>query len=150
MNREEEKLAFNKFLIAIGNLPNGEKSESPDYIIKTDKSKIGVELTELIFEKINGISIAELYSLEDSIVKLVRGDFDTKSNIKIWATISFQDNLSVNGKEKIMLAEEISSVILNTLKKDQYEDLKNIEIIENLPKGVRGIYFDIVSFFTNP
>jgi hypothetical protein len=148
MNREEEKFAFNKFLRAFGKLPDGEKTESPDFIIPTEKGRIGVELTELIFEKINGISIAEIYSIEDSIVKLVQFDFDKKSKKKIWATISFQDNIKISGKDKILLAQEISLFIINSLENYLDEHLENLEILENLPKGVRGIYFDIVPFFT--
>ena len=147
MNTDQEIFAFNRFINLYGQLEFGEKSKYPDFIVKSGNKKIGIELTELIYEKNHGVLLSKKYALEDKIAKQTIIEFDQQCNKRIWASIQFQDKLSISSARKKGLAQEISSMLINTI--NSYpEETNNIEITENLPNELQGIYFDIVSFLT--
>jgi hypothetical protein len=146
MNIEEEKIAFKIFLELYGKLPPGQKSERPDFIINLNNEKIGVELTELMEEKVQTYSSAARYSLEDKIAKSAQVQYDFLSSKKILSHLRFVDNLKLALSEVDTMATKIAITILNSVTKLPYVLSQSFEIQDDLPKGVSGIYFDIAPF----
>ena len=148
MNREDEKVAFQIFLDLYRKLPPGEKSERPDFVINLNGEKIGVELTELMEEKVHPYSSAAKYSLEDKIAKSAQIQYNSLSIKKVQAHLRFADNLNLALSEVDTLAAKISKIILNSVNEVPYILSHNYEIQDNLPKGVSGIYYDIAPFMS--
>lgn len=146
MNVEDEKFVFNIFLELYGKLPPGEKSERPDFVINLNGKKIGVELIELMEQKVQTYSSAAKYSLEDKIAKSAQIQYDSLSGKKVLAHLRFADNLKLPLREVDTLAATIAKAILNSVKDLPYVLSHNQEIQDDLPKGVSGIYYDIAPF----
>ena len=148
MNLDKETLAFNVFRNLHGDLPPGEKSESPDFLINLDNKIIGVELTELMEEDSGPSSLAAKYSLEDKIAKSSRIKFDLASNKRIMANLHIRDNLSLPSNKIHSISKEIADLITRTTENYPNTLSYNYEINENLPKEILAIYFDIAPFMT--
>jgi hypothetical protein len=146
MNIEEEKIAFKIFLELFGKLPPGEKSERPDFIIYHNSKKIGVELTELMEEKVKTYSSAAQYSLEDKIAKSAQVKYDSISERKIAAHLRFVENFNLALKDVDTFAAKIAKLIYENVKELPYVLRPNYEILDDLPKQISGVYFDIAPF----
>lgn len=144
MNKDQELLSFHRFLELNKHLNTWERSESPDFIITYENRKIGIEITELIFETIHGVPIAKKYSLEDEIIKLVYKELRLKSHFKILASIQFDEKLNVSKKDMGIFASKISEIISNFLIGKPNILTHHLAIIEDLPAGVNGVYLDII------
>lgn len=146
MDLNKEIFAFNLFRELYGQLPPGEKSERPDFIISKDGSKIGIELTELMDEEYGGSSLAAKYSSEDKIVKLSRINFDLLTNKRIFANLHFRDKLKIKSNRKEQISREIATILVNTTNNYPNVLIHNLEINDNLPNELLNIYFDIAPF----
>lgn len=148
MNTYNEEFAFKLFRELHGNLPDGEKSESPDFIINLDGKMIGIELTELMEEDSGPLSLAAKYSLEEKIAKSAQRQFDNRSDKRIMVNLQIVEKLNLPSYKITHLASEIAQILINTTK--DFPDVlsNNHEIIENLPNEILNIYFDITPFLT--
>ncbi|MGA2407164.1 MAG: hypothetical protein ABSF81_10495 [Bacteroidales bacterium] len=148
MNSYNEEFAFKIFRELHGNLPDGEKSESPDFIINLDCKRIGIELTELMEEDPGPLSLAAKYSLEDKISKSAQRQFDNRSDKRIMVNLQIVQKLNLSSHKINHLGSEIAQILIKATK-----DYPNVlshhhEINENLPKEILNIYFDITPFMT--
>jgi len=148
MNAEEESFAFKIFLEHHGKLSNGEKSESPDFIINQDGKKIGVELIELMEKPDMPIPTSAKYSLEDKIAKSAQRQFDLVSNRQLMVNLQIVENLRLSLSKVDHLASQIVEVLLKSTKDSPNVLTHNLEITENLPNGILNIYYDITPFLT--
>src|SRR5690242_18126580 len=92
-----ERNIFERFIKIYSDLPSGSvfKSESPDFLIKTDEGTIGVEITKIVNEKNPGdrFSPAERNSVEQKISKEAERQFYNNSNIALYVNFSFHDSI---------------------------------------------------------
>lgn len=144
MNFDQEKYAFNKFLELYKKLPMGEKSESPDFLIKTDNGTIGVELTEIINERTKEYEPAQIYSLEGKITEHAKNEFTKLTKKKLLVSIEFRDNLRMNNGRIKELGQEIAQLLYNqTLYLPDNELCYNGEVKGILPRELSLISFDV-------
>jgi hypothetical protein len=148
MNSADEEFAFKIFLELHGELPTGEKSVCPDFVINHNGKKIGVELIELMENISQPFSSAAKYSLEDKIAKSDQRQFDLISNKKLMVNLQIVENLNLPQHKINYLASQIVDILTNTINDKPYVLSHNLEIIENLPKQIVNIYYDITPFLT--
>jgi hypothetical protein len=146
MNSTDEEFAFKIFLELNGKLPTGEKSECPDFIINLNGKKIGIELTELMEDVVSPFSTAAKYALEDKIAKSAQQKYDLKSNKRIIAHLQIVENLNLPKHKIEMLGNQISEILIKTTKDSPYILSHHHEIIDDLPNGILGIYYDMTTF----
>jgi hypothetical protein len=146
MNPVDEEFAFKIFLELNGELPLGEKSECPDFIINLNGEKIGIELTELMEDVASTFSTPARYALEDKIAKSAQLKYDLISNKRIIAHLQIVENLKLPKHKIEVLGNQISEILLQTTKDSPYILSHHHEIIDDLPNGILGIYYDMTPF----
>ena len=128
MNTDQEKFAFEIFLELHGKLPTGVKTEAPDFTIKHDGKKIGVELIELLEPAYQKTSSAAKYSLEDKIAKSAQRQYDLISDKKLMVNLQIVENLDFPLSKIDSLSSQISDTLLNVIKDKPYCLSHNFEI----------------------
>jgi hypothetical protein len=146
MNSADEELAFKIFLELHGELPTGEKSVCPDFIINLDGNKIGIELTELMDDVVSQYSTPAKYAIEDKIAKSAQQKFELISSKRIIVHLQIVENLILPKHKIEVLGNQIAEILVETIKDSSYILSHHLEIIEDLPNGILGIYYDIAPF----
>ena len=146
MNSDQEEFAFKLFLELHGNLPSGEKSESPDFIIHIDGKRIGIEITELMEETKLSISSAAKYSIEDKIAKSAQRQYDNISDKRLNVNLQIANNLNISKNRVDHLSRLISEILRDEIKDFPYAITHNLEINADLPEEILGIYYDVYPF----
>lgn len=147
MNFDKEKYAFEKFLELYKKLPMGQKSESPDFLIKTDNGTVGVELIEIINEQTKEYTPDQIYSIEDKVTEYAKTEFEKLTKKKLLVSIGFHDNLKMNNRRVKELGQQIAHLLYKqTLHLPDNELFYSGEIKGILPTELSLISFDIVPF----
>ena len=149
MNPTDELFAFKIFLELHGKLSTGKKSESPDFIINLNGNNIGIELTELMEDVVSPFSTAARYALEDKIAKSAQRKYDLVSNKRIIAHLQISENIKLPMHKIEILGNQIAEILIFTTKDMPYVLSHHHEIIDDLPNGILGIYYDITPFMTD-
>src|SRR5664280_2102331 len=146
MNSADEKLAFKIFQELHGELPTGEKSVCTDFIINLDGKKIGIELTQVMEDVVSQFSTAAKYAREDKIAKSAQQKYDLISSKRIITHLQIVENLKLPKHKIEVLGDQIAEILVKTTKDSPYILSHNLEIIDDLPNGILGIYYDITPF----
>ena len=91
-------------------------------------------------------SPAAKYALEDKIAKSAQQKYDLKSNKRIIAHLQIVENLNLPKHKIEMLGNQISEILIKTTKDSPYILSHHHEIIDDLPNGILGIYYDMTTF----
>ena len=152
---EKSKVEFHfldRFKSLYKGFPAGKvlKSESPDFIINTDKKKIGIEITRIYNLKEQGerFSPQERFSIEEKIIEKVRIDFLQRTKIPLHVVFHFADRFNLSRKDVELISKRIGCTIEKSVTEYDLNFHFNLTINNDLPDFVHYIninYFPTVT-----
>ncbi|CAA7196801.1 hypothetical protein [Chryseobacterium potabilaquae] len=117
--KEEEKQIFESFQKAYDDFPIGKccPFEGPDYLIYTAEKKIGIEITEIIFNNnpSNRKTTKETESLYNRIGNLLCEKLDEILNFKFILSINFNSDDFTNKQKPKISKKTISKIVETTI-----------------------------------
>lgn len=112
--KEVERRQLDRFIEALPTFPEGsiEESEEPDFIIRSSRRSIGIELTSLYWETPQvGISQQAQESLRHRIIKTAERLYSARNLPSLQVSIHFSPNYTPNKKDVQRLASAIDGLI---------------------------------------
>ncbi len=148
--KEERHTYLLKQHLGFGNNTKLIKSESPDFILRTDNKIIGIEHTELFLERQYPLQAKE--SIEDAVSSVAQSYADSVEYIPARAKILYGNTQGLKKKQRAKLARKIADhVQVNLLQSDKQAftqvrltpDINEVNTIYAtiMPEGFKNHYF---------